>query len=94
MPQRPLPDGPSAIPQPSVDTTRPAPHPAAEAPPDDATLPHLPHERDQSVAMTDGTPSAHMQQAYRDVARGLVDTDQGRQAHSIGMRPRPKDAIE
>ena len=51
-------------------------------------MPKLPHERDQSVDMTDGIPSAQMQQAYRDVERGLVDTDAGREAHNIG-NPNP-----
>jgi hypothetical protein len=37
----------------------------------------LPHERDESVGMTDGIPSAPVQQAYRDLARGLQDTDRG-----------------
>jgi hypothetical protein len=37
----------------------------------------LPHERDETVGMTDGIPSAAMQQAHRDVSRGLRDTDRG-----------------
>ena len=36
--------------------------------------PPLPHERDQSAHMTDGTPSRKVQQAAKDVARGLQDT--------------------
>lgn len=51
---------------------------------DHAQMPKLPHERDQSVDMTDGAPSAEMQQAYRDVERGLVNTDAGREAHNVG----------
>lgn len=39
--------------------------------------PKLPHERDQSVDMTHGQPDAQVQQAYRDVQRGLQDTDRG-----------------
>lgn len=39
--------------------------------------PKLPHERDQSVDMTHGKPDAQVQQAYRDVQRGLQDTDRG-----------------
>jgi hypothetical protein len=39
------------------------------------TLPKLPHERDESVSATPPIPSKPMQQAYRDVARGLQDTD-------------------
>lgn len=39
--------------------------------------PKLPHERDQSVDMTHGKPDVQVQQAYRDVQRGLQDTDRG-----------------
>ena len=57
-------------------------------------LPKLPHERDQSVDMTDGIPSAQMQQAYRDVERGLVDTDAGREAHNVGKPVQPADPAQ
>lgn len=57
-------------------------------------LPKLPHERDQSVDMTDGIPSPEMQQAYRDVERGLVDTDAGREAHNVGHPTRPVDPAQ
>lgn len=40
----------------------------------------LPHERDESATMTDGIPSQPVQQAYRDVKRGLQDTDRGAEA--------------
>ena len=40
----------------------------------------LPHERDESSNMTDGIPSPPVQQAYRDVKRGLQDTDRGAEA--------------
>jgi hypothetical protein len=40
----------------------------------------LPHERDESAGMTDGNPSEPIQQAYRDVERGLQDTDRGAEA--------------
>ena len=46
-----------------------------------ANLPNLPHEQDESVAATDGTPSAKVQQAYRDVTRGQQDTDRGAEAN-------------
>ncbi len=62
--------------------------------PDHAEMPKLPHERDQSVNMTDGIPSAQMQQAYRDVERGLVDTDAGREAHNVGNPVRPADPAQ
>ena len=47
-----------------------------------ATLPKLPHENDESVNATDGTPSVLIQQAYRDISRGLQDTDRGPVADS------------
>ena len=62
--------------------------------PQGKNLPKLPHERDQSVDMTDGIPSAQMQQAYRDVERGLVDTDAGREAHNVGNPTRPADPAQ
>ena len=45
-----------------------------------AATPELPHERDEAVGMTGGIPSAPVQQAYRDVKRGLMDTDRGVEA--------------
>ena len=44
------------------------------------TLPKLPHERDESVSATPPVASKPMQQAYRDVARGLQDTDRAAEA--------------
>ena len=61
---------------------------------DHAQMPKLPHEHDQSVNMTDGAPSAEMQQAYRDVERGLVDTDAGREAHNVGKPVVPADPAQ
>ena len=43
----------------------------------------LPHERDESVGMTDGNPSEPMQQAHRDLSRGLQDTDRGPEADRV-----------
>lgn len=67
----------------SVDTTRrqtastsPSGTAAATNTPQEQN-PKLPHERDQSVDMTHGQPDAQVQQAYRDVQRGLQDTDRG-----------------
>lgn len=37
----------------------------------------LPHERDESVSTDAPEPSAPMQQAFEDLARGLQDTDRG-----------------
>ncbi|WP_455555116.1 hypothetical protein [Comamonas sp.] len=35
----------------------------------------LPHERDESVTMTNQTPHPEIQQAHRDLKKGLVNTD-------------------
>jgi hypothetical protein len=40
---------------------------------DEASL-ALPHERDQSVGMTDGAPDPQVEQASKDLGRGLKDT--------------------
>ena len=76
----PVPTGP----EPSVDTTkREAPGPNTQGPVKvgrsaaKEEKPKLPHERDESVDMTHGTPDAHIEQAYRDVQQGLQDTDRG-----------------
>ena len=45
------------------------------------TAPKLPHERDESVGSTGGVPSPEMQQAYKDVKRGLQDTSRGTEAN-------------
>ena len=46
------------------------------------SAPKLPHERDESVGTTGGVPSEAMQQAYRDVKRGLEDTSRGAAANT------------
>lgn len=43
---------------------------------DEASL-ALPHERDQSVGMTDGAPDPQVEQASKDLGRGLKDTGKG-----------------
>ena len=40
----------------------------------------LPHQRDEQPGATDGIVSVPMQQAYRDLSSGLVDTDRGVEA--------------
>lgn len=60
------------------------PEAGVKSPEEQDAMPHLPHERDQSVGMTDGNPSPKVQQAYKDVKRGLVDTDEAKRAHSVG----------
>lgn len=41
----------------------------------------LPHERDEATAMTGGIRSPDIEQAYKDVTRGLQDTDKGPPSH-------------
>ncbi|RYF28114.1 MAG: hypothetical protein EOO33_02010 [Comamonadaceae bacterium] len=60
-----------------MDTTRPDLPPDGSQQGEDGSVPLMPHERDQSVGMTDDHPDANVQQAYRDVKRGLQDTDRG-----------------
>lgn len=57
------------IPLARIDTTQPQP---ADAPGHQGKLPH---ERDESVTMTNQTPHPEMQQAHSDVKKGLVNTD-------------------
>lgn len=61
-------DTPNA-PQAAIDTQ------TAQHPDDASNAAKLPHERDQSVNMTDQAPSPAMQQAHRDLQKGMVDTD-------------------
>ena len=46
------------------------------------TAPKLPHEQDESVGSTGGVPSPAVQQAYKDVKRGLQDTSRGAAANA------------
>lgn len=56
--------------EPQIDTTR------KQRPTDAGAQGKLPHERDESVNMTDQHPAPEMQQAHRDVKKGLVNTDE------------------
>lgn len=70
MPHTPAPQPKTPpTPEPQIDTT------TAQNPGDPSAAAKLPHERDQSVNMTDQAPSPEMQQAHRDLKKGLVDTD-------------------
>jgi hypothetical protein len=40
----------------------------------------MPHEHDEKVGMTGGVPSPKVQQAARDVKRGLQDTSRATEA--------------
>lgn len=48
--------------------------------PGGSTSPKLPHERDEGAGMTGGVPSARVQQAQRDVKRGVQDTSRAPEA--------------
>ena len=49
--------------------------------PDAPTELKLPNERDESVGVTGGVQSPAVQQAYKDVKRGLQDTSRGAAAN-------------
>lgn len=65
-----------------VNTTHPTVQPGSG--PEDLSGPEarLPHERDQATDMTDGERHPEIEQAYKDVERGLQDTDRGVPAHN------------
>ncbi len=50
---------------------------------DTSSAAKLPHERDESVGMTGGVTSEPMQQAHKDLSRGLQDTDRGPETDRI-----------
>ena len=86
-------------PEPSVDTTkRQAPGRATKGPvktaegvpvPTKEEHPKLPHERDESVDMTHGESDPQIEQAYRDIKRGLQDTDQALRADHVERHQKP-----
>ena len=53
----------------TINTTR------KQQPSDPGAAAKLPHERDQSVDMTDGKAPPEMKQAHQDLKRGLKDAD-------------------
>lgn len=67
----------------SAEPLRKAAVPVAPASPRGVVTPSgvkLPHERDESAESTGAVQSEAMQQAYRDLRRGLPDTDRGAEA--------------
>lgn len=48
----------------------------AQRPQDPGNQSKLPHERDQSIDSTRNEPHTEMKQAYKDVSKGLKDTDE------------------
>lgn len=47
----------------------------------------LPHEQDQSTDMTGAVRHPEMEQAFRDVSKGLTDTDaRGRDGRPLGQK--------
>lgn len=76
-------------------TTQPAPQAHHNGPEDlDAPEGRLPHERDEAVSMTGGIPSPRVEQGFKDLQRGLEDTDQGLRAHRVGQKPIRLDATK
>jgi len=69
MPTNPDRRPPSSPVETQVDTTR------QDKPGDPANQAKLPHERDESIDMTDDKVDPEMKQAHSDLARGLEDTD-------------------
>lgn len=49
---------------------------------DQESVPRLPHERDESADSQNSPPRADIEQASRDLKRGLQDTDRGPLADS------------
>jgi len=47
---------------------------------DESSTPHMPHDRDERVGMTDGKPSEAIRKAHDDVERGVKDTTRAPEA--------------
>lgn len=64
-----------------TNTTNPTERPGSG--PEDLSGPEarLPHERDEATDMTDGEIHPEVHQAFKDLERGLKDTDRGTPAH-------------
>ena len=60
----------------AVDLTHPAPKSARTG----EQQPRLPHERDEGVGMTAGSPDKRIKQGLDDVARGVQDTSRAPEA--------------
>ena len=60
----------------AVDLSRPKDETGRKADPH----PHMPHERDEGVGMTDGKPDPRMRQGHGDVQRGVQDTSRAPEA--------------
>ena len=81
---------------PAITRTEPAQHPKTGVPIEKPAKPpevgvdltaskapgqlHMPNDRDEKVGMTGGVPSSTVQQATRDVKRGLQDTSRASEA--------------
>ena len=64
---------------PEKPTVDPTPHATGRTTPqvDGSPSPRLPHEHDESSDSQTSQPRAVIQQAHKDLERGLVDTDRG-----------------
>jgi hypothetical protein len=52
--------------------------------------PELPHERDERTGSTVGVPSERVEQAHRDVSRGVQDTSRAPEADRAYQRQKTK----
>lgn len=64
-----------------TNTTHPAERPGSGPEDLGGSEARLPHERDEATDMTDGERHPEVEQAYKDLQRGLQDTDRGVPAH-------------
>ncbi|WP_309678815.1 hypothetical protein [Polaromonas sp.] len=68
------------------------PRTAASTTPKDASVEaslELPHERDQATDMTASQPNPRVEQAARDVGRGLKDTSKGAEMDRAYQKLKP-----
>jgi hypothetical protein len=55
-----------------------------------SSSPEMPHEHDQHVGSTGGTPSAAVQQGAKDLKRGLQDTSRAPEANRAYQKQKKK----
>ena len=61
----------------AVDLTRPQEEGGQRGDPH----PHMPHERDEGVGMTDGKPDPRIRKGQQDAQRGVQDTSRGAESN-------------
>lgn len=73
-----------------TNTTHPTEHPGSGPENLEGPEARLPHERDEATDMTDGEIHPEVHQAYKDIERGLKDTDRGTPAHEAYQKQKQK----